>query len=58
MKRWIERNYEVRPTGLAFQAAVWEAWEAVEPEFLLKLVHSMPQRLEAVIQAGGGYTSY
>ena len=35
-----------------------EAWEAVESSFLLKLVESMPRRVEAVIAARGWYTKY
>jgi hypothetical protein len=58
MKRWIERNYPQRPTGQALKAAIHAAWEAVPPEYLLKLVHSMPRRLESCIRAKGGYTGY
>ncbi len=38
--------------------AVIEAWEALDEEFLWSLVQSMPQRVEAVIKAHGGYTRY
>ena len=38
--------------------AVIEAWEALDEEFLWSLIKSMPQRVQAVIQAKGGYTKY
>ena len=58
MKRWITRNYAVRPTGKRLYAAVEAVWIAVLEEYLLKLVHSMPRRLQAVIAAKGGYSGY
>lgn len=58
MKRWIERNHPQRPTGLALKAATHTTWEAVPPEYLLKLVHLMPGHLESCIRAKGGYTGY
>ena len=42
----------------AIEAAVTEAWEALDEDFLLSLVKSMPQRVQAVIKANGGYTKY
>lgn len=58
MKRWIERQYPVRPTGNVLREAVLLAWAAVPSEYLCKLVESMPKRLAAVIAANGGYTGY
>lgn len=40
----------------------WEVieaeWESTPKEYCAKLLHSMPQRLQAVIAARGGYTKY
>ena len=58
MKRWIERTYPIRPTGVSLKQSIQAAWDAVPEDFLLKLVHSMPRRLQAVINANGGYTGY
>lgn len=33
-------------------------WEALPKEYLLELIHSMPQRIEAVIKNKGGSTKY
>jgi hypothetical protein len=35
-----------------------QVWETIPPEFFEKLWRSMPQRVEAVIQAKGWYTKY
>jgi hypothetical protein len=33
-------------------------WNEIEPEVYQNLIESMPRRVEAVIQAKGGYTKY
>jgi hypothetical protein len=33
-------------------------WNDIGPEMCQNLIESMPQRVEAVIQAKGGYTKY
>jgi hypothetical protein len=38
--------------------AVQQAWNAIEPEKVSKLVDSMPSRIRAVILARGGQTKY
>jgi hypothetical protein len=38
--------------------AVSEAWEAVPDSFLLKLLRSMRERCQAVINANGMHTKY
>jgi hypothetical protein len=41
---------------------LWERvdkeWNEIEPEVCQNLIESMPRRVEAVIQAKGGYTKY
>lgn len=41
-----------------YRAALFEEWVKIEPDILITLVDSMPQRLEAVIKANGGPTRY
>ena len=57
MKDWLEKE---RPsaTKQELKTAVREAWEAVPEEFLLKLIKSMPDRMQRVIDAQGGNTRY
>lgn len=38
--------------------ALQEKWNAIEPQFLEKLVASMPHRMKAVIKSKGGATKY
>jgi len=54
---WMKsRVYKQKCTTLAeLQAAVDEAWEAVPDDMLTKLLLGMPQRLEEVTDANGGY---
>ena len=40
------------------QEVVLEAWKALDWKVLCPLVESMPRRVEAVVQARGGYTKY
>lgn len=37
---------------------VLQIWNQIPFDFLLKLIDSMPRRIEAVIRAQGGYTKY
>jgi len=54
--RLVERHPEIAKDNL------WEVidaeWEATPKETCAKLLHSMPERLTAVIKAQGGYTKY
>ena len=53
----IIKNKRPYPRGTAaIKQAVLEAWEEISSEDLRKLVRSMPERIEAVIAAGGGHT--
>ena len=47
-----------KESTLDLKVAVAQKWEATPKEMLLKLVHLMPRRLKAVIQAKGGPTKY
>lgn len=40
------------------QDAIATEWDKTEPDYMRKLVHSMPTRLEAVIKAQGWHTKY
>lgn len=42
----------------SYFAALQDAWNQIDSEYLQKLVESMPRRLEAVIKAKGGHTKY
>jgi transposase len=47
------------PTTLAeMEAAVIEEWEHLEVEDFAGFINSMPERIEAVIAAGGGHTRW
>ena len=35
-----------------------QSWNNIKPEVLIKLVHSMPNRVNAVLKAKGGHTKY
>jgi hypothetical protein len=52
-------EYEELPRGMG---ELWERvdkeWNEIEPEVCQNLIESMPRRVEAVIQAKGGYTKY
>ena len=52
-------EHEEPPRGIL---ELWERvqveWEAIKPEVCQNLIESMPRRMEAVIQAKGGYTKY
>lgn len=60
MKSWIEINYpNLQWLSLAqLRVAIGQAWEALDPEFLRKLAHSMPRRLQQVISNNGGLIKY
>ncbi|EFN80244.1 Transposable element Tcb1 transposase, partial [Harpegnathos saltator] len=42
----------------SYYAALQKAWEDIDPEYMKKLVESMPRRLEAVLKTKGGNTKY
>ena len=61
---WMKDYIEIR-TGVnanlsyeRLQRLVWEAWEAVPQSLLDELIDSMPARMQAVIDAGGGHTKF
>ena len=55
-----QRVREGPPLGTVEE--LWEqlerTWWDIEPELCRRLVESMPARIEAVIEARGGYTHY
>lgn len=34
------------------------AWDSIEGNYLFKLIHTIPRRIEAIIQLEGWYTKY
>ena len=52
-------KYEDQPTGMIeLWDRIQKAWNQVDEETCLKLVESMPERMEAVIKAKGKWTKY
>ena len=59
MKDWIQVNcLNEFPGREELYRYIEHAWEAIPESFLLKLVESMPSRIQAVIEANGGHTKY
>ncbi|KAK4666774.1 hypothetical protein QC763_0050450 [Podospora pseudopauciseta] len=59
MKNWIELNYDVEALSkTALRRAILAAWEAVPRDWLLQLAHSMPGRLQKIIDAEGKLIPY
>jgi hypothetical protein len=56
LARRIEEHQDTTMEQL--QDRVEAEWQATSVEFLRTLVHSMPARCQAVIEAGGGHTKY
>lgn len=59
---WANLDSEVPPSGRInsdiFFQSLQTAWNQISPDYLKKLVESMPNRLQAVIKAKGGNTKY
>jgi transposase len=61
MKDWLEDRYgdDLQEMGLnELRPAIHAAWDAVPTEFMLRLAHSMPRRLDLCIEAQGGHIDY
>jgi hypothetical protein len=59
MKSWIADHYNLEVLNSAqLRAAIKTAWEAVPEDLLLRLAHSIPRRLQLVIENGGGGIEY
>lgn len=53
------QKHSGRPSGMEeMKAALEEEWENIAEESLQKFVHSMPDRMKAVIKAKGGHTRW
>ncbi|GFV79760.1 QLQ domain-containing protein [Trichonephila clavipes] len=53
------RSQPNRPSSLqAFTSAVMDAWKAIPMVTYQKLVESLPKRVQALLHAKGGPTSY
>jgi transposase len=58
LKRRLNK-YETPPNGmLEFWDRVQDVWNAITREDCMRLVESMPRRVESVIKAGGWWTKY
>ena len=54
-----DTDYDEPPAGIhVLWERVEEKWREIEAEVCQKLVESMPERIEAVYQAKGGWTKY
>jgi transposase len=52
-------GYERPPSGMiSLWERVEEQWNKIEPEMCLKLIESMPNRIDAVLKAKGRWTDY
>ena len=59
LKNYIEDHYDLQRLSLAtLRTAIEEAWDAIPEDFLLRLAHSMLDRLRKVIAANGGSIEY
>ena len=57
LKKRLEKNHGEIPKNKLWEV-VDDEWEKTSPELCKKLFASMPDRLQAVIKARGGYTKY
>lgn len=59
---WLTLKNKVNIAPIAnkneLRIKITEAWNAISPEYITKLVESMPRRLQAVIENQGGPTKY
>jgi hypothetical protein len=52
-------DYQTPPAGiLELWERIEEQWNSIDPKVCQDLIQSMPRRVQAVIQAKGGYTKY
>jgi len=58
MKDWLEIYTPEKLSYDALRLKLKEAWEQVDEDFLLRLIESMPARIQRVIEAQGGHTRY
>lgn len=58
----VKQRVDERHLTIANKAGLWEAieveWEATPVDYCRSLVESMPHRIQAVLDAHGGYTKY
>jgi len=55
----IIRNRPHPPTSIEeLKTAVYEAWDSITVDKINKFVHSMPDRVQAIISSKGGHTRY
>ena len=60
--KYLKDQVNQRPTRPQNLDALWDAlleeWEKIDVGFINSLIESMPDRVEAVIDASGGSTKY
>jgi hypothetical protein len=54
----LERALDTEDTLQSLIQAAIEAWHAINERVLRNLCHTMPHRVQAILQADGWYTSY
>jgi transposase len=54
----LERAPDTEDTLQSLTQAAIEAWHAIDERVLQNLCHTMPHRVQAILQADGWYTSY
>jgi transposase len=57
MKKSISKNHNIK-TAAAMRIALQKEWDNIGDEVLSSLVESMPDRIQAVLQADGGHTRW
>ncbi|KAM7183576.1 hypothetical protein V8F33_013490 [Rhypophila sp. PSN 637] len=59
LKAWMEDNFDIQAMGSQeLRPVIQAAWDAIPGDLLLRLAHSMPERLQKCIQKEGNYIDY
>lgn len=58
----VKQDLSKYPTKPRNKEELWDRlqtiWDSIEPEYCLKLIDTMPQRVAAVLKAKGGHTGW
>ena len=59
---WVYLNENVNETNvtdkISYYTVLQKTWNKIDPEYLKKLIKSVPRRLEALLKAKGRHTKY
>lgn len=59
MKNYLEARFNLQKlTQQELRAAIFEAWDAIDPEYLQRLAHGMVYRLKLVLKEKGDCIGY